>query len=228
MALEDKKIEFMKKFEQYSGSRFEVCYDIYLGLMNNDEADRIELLSYACNNFGIKDSDGSFSPRNSGVSKHDLDDLRKTYGQTVDTLLDTLVQKGITSSMPIDTFYHDIWHLIVQNPIFPSEKEKVFALYYVLIDPKIPYCPIASGLSMNNSEFRNIIDECYDAIRKVKFILAVDFPQKTMEASNLLDIILSQHDYNKQVVILSKIITELRQKDKEIIDALMKKLQGEE
>lgn len=55
------KLEFKEKFSKYSGSCFEICYDTYAGLMSNKEEDRIELLSYACNHFGITDSDGSFS-----------------------------------------------------------------------------------------------------------------------------------------------------------------------
>lgn len=60
MERNNRKSEFEQRFETYSGNRFEICYDIYTGLMSNDESDRIELLSYACKNFGIKDSEWLF------------------------------------------------------------------------------------------------------------------------------------------------------------------------
>ena len=79
MERNNRKSEFEQRFETYSGNRFEICYDIYTGLMSNDESDRIELLSYACKNFGIKDSDGSFSPCGSGISKSEISDLKDEY-----------------------------------------------------------------------------------------------------------------------------------------------------
>ncbi len=228
MEQNDIMLAFKQKFETYSGNRFEICYDIYTGLMSNDECNRIELLSYACSNFGIMDSDGSFSPCGSGISKNELNDLKDEYGQTVDTLLDTLLQKAIKANMSAEVFYENVWNLIIQNPIFSTVKEKTFALYYILIDARIPYYPINSGLEMGNSEFRELLDVCEDDIQKTRFVLAVDFPQKTMEASNLVDIILSQDDYKKQVIIMSRIVLELRDKNKKLLDTLLDKIKEDE
>lgn len=96
----------------------------------------------------------------------------------MDTLLDALLQKAIRVNMPTDLFYKNVWNLIIQNPIFGAEREKAFALYYILIDTRIPYYPISPGMEMNNSEFKTIIQDCEEAIKKAKFVLAVDFPQK--------------------------------------------------
>lgn len=222
------KLEFKEKFGTYSGSRFEICYDIYTGLMSNNEEDRIELLSYACNNFGITASDGSFSPCCSGISQSEVSDLRDEYGQAVDTLLDALLQKAIKANMSADEFYENVWKLIIQNPIFSTEKEKAFALYYTLIDARIPYYPISPGMEMNNSEFKALIEECEEAIQKARFVLAVDFPQKTMEASNLVDILLSQDDYKKQVVIMSRIVLELRDRNKKWLDSLLDRIREDD
>lgn len=225
---QDKKSDFFRKFKSYSGSSFEICYDIYRGIVSNDEKDHVELFSYACNNFGIEESDGSYTPCSSGISKNEIEALKKAYGQTVDTLLDTFVQKAIKESLSTEAFYESIWNLIVRNPIFPSEKEKAFALYYLLIDAKIPYFPIKPGLEMNNSEYRSILLDCRNDIQKAKFILAVDFPQKTMEASNLIDIILSRSDYKEQTAIMSKILMELRDNNKKLIDSLLDRIKEDD
>lgn len=222
------KLAFRKKFATYSGSRFEICYDIYTGLMSNKEEDRIELLIYACNHFGITASDGSFCPCGSGISQNEVSNLRDEYGQAVDTLLDALLQKAIKANMPADVFYENVWKLIIQNPIFSTEHEKAFALYYTLIDARIPYFPINPGMEMSNSEFKALIEKCEEAIQKARFVLAVDFPQKTMEASNLVDILLSQDDYRKQVVIMSRIILELRDRNKKLLDNLLDRIKEDD
>lgn len=224
MEQNDFMLKFQEKFETYSGSRFDICYDIYKDLASCKDENRVELLSYACNNFGIKDSDGSFTPQSSGISPSTIDDLRDEYGQTVDALLDSLLQKAIKNKMSTATFYENIWNIIIQNPIFSSETEKAFALYYILIDDKIPYFPIESGLEMENSEFKALIDECNESIQKARFVLAVDFPQKTMEASNLVDIILSQAEYKKQVIVMSRIVSDLRDKNRKLLDAILDKV----
>lgn len=221
-------IAFKKKFETYTGSRFEICYDIYTGLTCNNETDPVELFIYACNSFGIIPSDGSFSPSNSGISQNEIDELKDTYGETVDALLDAFLQRAIKANMPANDFYTNVWNLIIQNPIFPTDKEKVFALYYVLIDSRIPYYPINPGLEMNNVEYRAIVEKCKDDLNKVRFVLAVDFSQKTMEASNLLDILLAQSDYKVQTVIMSRIITELRDKNKKLLDTLLEKVKEDD
>lgn len=222
------KSEFKQKFGTYAGNRFEICYDIYTGLMSNDEEDRIELLSYACNHFSIADSDGSFTPCGSGISQNEIEGLKDEYGQTVDALLDAILQKAIKANLSAELFYENIWNLIIQNPIFSLESEKVFALYYILIDARIPYYPINLGMEMTNSEFRNLIEECKETIQKAKFVLAVDFPQKTMEASNLVDIILSQDDYKKRVVIMSKIVSELRNGNRGLLGGLLDRIKAED
>lgn len=224
MEQNDFKSTFKQKFEAYSGSRFEICYDIYRDLKSCQEQDRMELLSYACNNFGIKDSNGSYIPEPSGVSQSVIDALKDEYGQIVDALLDSLLQRAMKAEMPALEFYTNIWNLVVQNPIFSTDAEKAFALYYILIDDKIPYFPISTGLEMENSEFRSLIEECEESIQKAKFVLAVDFPQKTMEASNLIDIILSQNDYKKQVIVMSRIVSDLRNKNRKLLDAVLDKV----
>lgn len=219
---------FKDKFSRYSGSRIDVCFDIFTGIMSNSEEERVHLFTYACNNFGISDSDGSFVPPSSGISRSEMENLREMYGQTVDSLLDTLIQKSIKDDIDPELFYEKVWNLIIQNPIFTSNKEKAFALYYILIDTRIPYFQITPGLEMNNAEFKTIVEECKDDIQKAMFVLGVDFPQKTMEASNLLDILLSISDYRKRTVILSKIISELRDRNNQLIDSLLEKVKNED
>lgn len=45
-----------------------------------------------------------------------------------------------------------------------------------------------------------------------------------MEASNLVDIILSQDDYKKRVVVMSKIVLELRDRNKKLLNDIIDKI----
>ena len=83
-------------------------------------------------------------------------------------------------------------------------------------------------MEMSNSEFRELINVCEDDIQKARFVLAVDFPQKTMEASNLVDILLAQDDYKKQVVVMSRIVLELRDRNKKMLDSLLDKIKEDD
>ena len=45
-----------------------------------------------------------------------------------------------------------------------------------------------------------------------------------MEASNLVDIILSQTEYKKQVIVMSRIVSDLRDKNRKLLDAILDKV----
>ena len=49
-----------------------------------------------------------------------------------------------------------------------------------------------------------------------------------MEASNLVDILLAQDDYKKQVVVMSRIVLELRDRNKKMLDSLLDKIKEDD
>lgn len=210
------RLSLEDKFSKYSGNRFDVCYDIFLEIETAEDEERVALFAYACKNFEKGYTDRTYVPEHRSITQSTFDDLKKTCVPIYNVLMDTTIEKAVSSNMDEHSFYREVWYSIVHNSYFDSEEKKVFVLLNIFMDFRIPYYPIERGLSMSESEYGETVDECDDAIQKAFFILSVDFPQKTMEASNLLDVILAQDEYGKQVVVLSKIIQEIRQREAQL------------
>lgn len=217
--------ELNNRLSGYSGDNFDICADIMNFITTAPDELQPDLFAVACQKFGIVKSNKTYIVESSGISSAQQDKLEDTYGDIVNKLFETCLKRAIQKQVTDVELYKDIWNSIVSNPIFSLPEEKLFAAYYILIDRRIPYFVVSEGLSMENSDFQAIIADCSDDIRKIKFILALDFDQKTQEASNLLDIILNQDTYEKQTVLLARVVSELRREKNRLLEELKKMVQ---
>ena len=131
---------------------------------------------------------------------------------------------AVSKSISEEDFYSGLWHNIVNNSLFQKEEEKWFATYYILIDSRIPFFEVQKGLEMSNEGFGALIKECKKDIQKIKFIMSYEFDQKTMEASNILDVILAQDTYEKKTILISIVLSELRKQKDKLLELLKESL----
>lgn len=217
--------EITNRLFTYSGKEFDICSDI-MSYIDEAPADiQEQLFIIVCRHFGESDSTKpKYTVSPSKVSPERQNELEKMYGETVDSLIEVCIKRSLHNQLDADRFYADVWNSIVCNSLFTTQEDRIFAAYYVLIDKRIPFFTISEGLTMKNEEFRRLISDCKDSIQKIKFILALDFEQKTQEASNLLDVILNQDTYEKQAVLFARILAEVRKDGKELVSDLIKRL----
>lgn len=217
--------EFTERLSVYSGKQFDICSDIINYIEAAPTGIQEQLFIIACRHFGENDSaKPKYEVGPSEISPAKQDELKSLYGETVDSLIEVCIKRALRDQLDADSFYSAIWNSIVHNSLFAEQEERIFATYYVLIDKRIPFFTISEGLSMDNTDFRRLISDCKDSIQIIKFILALDFDQKTQEASNLLDVILNQDTYEKKVVLLANILTEVRKDGRELVSDLLKQL----
>lgn len=216
--------ELKNRFSTYSGNSFDICADIakYIDAAPSDIHG--DLFALACKSFNIVKSNRSYAAEPSGISKSKREEMKDIYGEIIDTLLATDIKIALKKGYSENEFYQTVWKNIVCNPLFSDEDQRVFTLYYVLIDKRVPFFTIAEGLEMENEDYRECLKECSEDVLKIKFILAVDFEQKTQEASNLLDVILKKDTYEKQVALLAKTIAELRFGSNRLLTELLEKI----
>ena len=223
----DRERKLHERLTQYVGDAFDICSDIYTYISESSEEERVHLFSLACREYGVIDSDGTLSVPISSVSNTRRDELKASYGKVIDALLDSSIRVAMNVKMDEDTFYKQLWENIVCNSLFSTEEERLFALYYIMIDKKIPYFTITNGLAMENKRYQSLMEDYESIIQKIKFILAVKFDQRTQEASNLLDILLAFDDYDVQVMLLSRIVAELRSDRRDVVSELLRKITQE-
>lgn len=183
MNLAECKIYIDKVLLEGDGEPFDICDYLYQGLVQLDILDQPTAFQYICELFGTVESSENFGIVPSKYrSKEDI--LRSQYGNLIDSLIELYIKQNVEES----NFYFSLWNNIVSSGLFIQEEERIFALYYVLIDKRIPYFRLdpASLYSLSNERFQQIRNNNIKAIQKIRFILKANFNQKTERASALL------------------------------------------
>ena len=216
--------ELKTRFSKYSGNSFNISTDVYIFIAVAPFEEQANLFKVACKCFAVDDSDYTLVVEDSGVTEEKKNELKSDCGETVNALLKNYLNKAVSKSISEEDFYSGLWHNIVNNSLFQKEEEKWFATYYILIDSRIPFFEVQKGLEMSNEGFGALIEECKKDIQKIKFIMSYEFEQKTMEASNILDVILAQDTYEKKTILISIVLSELRKQKDKLLELLKESL----
>ncbi len=190
-----------------SGSNINMVYAIYSVVRDANPEFRSALLRLAADNF-----DDSLRgrtkevPVEEAISRTELEKMEEQYGAVVDSMFKTLVGQNEEE----DTFYSKLW-AIVENPFFVDEPARVYALYNILIDKRIPYFKLDNGLKMSNEDFGQRLKVLRPKANKIRFILTRDFQQRTEQADLAFKEVLSPSDPTDRVVLFATLVSELRQ-----------------
>ena len=146
------------------------------------------------------------SPIKVKIDDSEYDHLKSIYGQTVNSILELQLNLGISRGWSSEDFYLNLWKSIKENELFANFKTQVFALYFILVDNKIPYHNIEKGQKMSETEYQQTCNELYDQIMKFKFINNLDFMQRSEKAASILNLINNMKTEKEKIVFLSRII----------------------
>ena len=140
-------------------------------------------------------------------SEEDSKHLEVQFGKLIDAMLDNTQSRNL----PDNEFYATLWNQIINCSYFITDDQRAFALYYIWIDKRIPYYHLSDGMHMSNEAYRKNTEELIDEIKKMRYILNASYlSQKTERASLVLDILEKVNTKEKQVVLLSQLIAELK------------------
>ena len=148
--------------------------------------------------------------------------LQKQYSAVVSSMLEQLLSKNLLE----DEFYQKIWEVITETPSFDDDNARIFALYYIWIDDRIPYFRLENGLTMSNNEFKELSQTILINIHKARFILRTPmFNQKTARASVLLKLLDEFSDKKQRAVLMAHIIAMLSDIDLEALKKFFDRLE---
>ncbi len=182
--------------------KLNICAGIYRMLIERPE-DAPEALQY------FLEASERIEPTNSKIaceyiSEATANSLKRQYAD----LVDALFEQQLSKNLPTLEFYQKIWEIVSTSPCFEDENARIFALYYIWIDARIPYFQLDNGISMSNKEFQEYSERMLRDIQKARFILKTNlFEQRTSRASVLLGLIESQKSDKEKSVLLSHILS---------------------
>ena len=168
-----------------------------------DTSVRSELLKYAAENFGARQSSKeiAFEPE---ISRNNLEELTSRLGGLVNEMLDVLLRDNES----VEVFYERLDE-ILHNPLLRKEQDQAFAFYWVLIDTRIPYFQLAEGLKMSNEDWRILAKKHRLQRAKIRFIVNSTFSQRSEEADLILKELDSSEPYDR-IYLMGAVLSEVR------------------
>lgn len=101
-------------------------------------------------------------------------------------------------------FYQKLWDLIESDGLIDSgESEKIYAWIFVWKDKLIPYYKTEGTVKMSNDQFQDYIEKLDSKINKIRFLLNIDFVQKTERSSSIMKVIESCNTIEEKSVLLA-------------------------
>jgi hypothetical protein len=186
------------------GSPINISYALLKTLESAHSEDQPALLRYIAEHFGITETSDEI-PIDVFITADELSALKTQYSKVVDSMFDMILQDRPSAVC----FYSALNSMIVHNSVFTDEKSRAFAMYWILIDKRIPYFELGQGLKLANEEWQAISRKLTLEKQKARFILASDFSQKSEEADLLLKELDSKED-QERVYLLGFILHLLR------------------
>lgn len=195
----DKYITLLKTWD---GEFEDLSFVLYSMLKEETEINRIQCFQLICENVGDIDSDRSVKIKPYFV-EGEVEKLKKLYGKYIDETINSVRKKVIYQKLTSNEFYSLLWNMIFENSMLTSDKERAFGLLWILADDGIPYYELGKPLSMENDEYKEIIENNRKSVDRIMYILSIPFEQKTEVASMILQE-LENKEYKVQAVLLSQ------------------------
>lgn len=199
----EKYIDLLKK---WTGEYEDLCYEMYQMLMKENECNRIQCFQLLCETFKTVTSDESLEI-DTYFDDGEIQQLEELYGNSVDEMIISIRKKADSKKLGKKEFYQRLWDTVINGSLLETEKEKAFGLLWIFADDGIPYFELDVALTMDNEEYKKIIDDNKELFEKIKYILLLPFEQKTEVASLILQEILELDDYKTQTVLLSQVMS---------------------
>ena len=129
-------------------------------------------------------------------------DYRDRYGKIVDGILEKILLQRKTP----DEFYEELWKSINSEIFFDTEQSRIFALYYVWIDARIPYYKLQDGLSIDKETYIETAKKISEKVRHARFILCCGLKQWTQVTSLLCELLDETENETEKAVLLASIL----------------------
>ena len=210
----------------YRGELIDLCLYFYNSVKDESYEQQVESFQVLCEEYGSIKSNETVVLKNT-ISERELDILTDQYGEYVNQVLNSLLKKSYNEGYSSHQFYHNLWAAFINGGIVTAEKEYAFAIYYIIIDKKIPYFVLEQGLRMDDQTFDNYMLVSQNVVAKLRFILNHGFTQKTEEASLIVQELTKLDTFEEQVIAMVAILSTMRDDQKRLKKFLDRIMDGQ-
>ena len=162
------KTKAVELLQAYFGKTINFSYEIVKQIEKTEMKNQAEVIQQICELFDDTESDASIELQDY-ISDKELEKLRINDGELVNQILESNLKKAYLIESCEEEFYMFLWSEMVHT--FSELKDRAFALYYIIIDRRIPYFSVRKGLKMSEEDFREYRRQNKNSIAKTKFVL---------------------------------------------------------
>lgn len=192
--------EIINLLQTLKGEKIDICGEIYRYIIETDEKPAEIMRFFLENSEDIESSEEKEASKL--FTDGELLDCKEKYGKIVNGILKKLLSER---KCPTE-FYEELWKEINVEQIFDSERSRIFALFYIWIDARIPYYQLPDGLSIEEETYREIMKKMSEKLRRARFILCYGLKEWTQVASLLCQILNEVDDEAEKAVLLAGIL----------------------
>ena len=211
MNTDELKLSIFDVISRMDGEPINKCYAIYSRIIEADSIEeQADLFKYACEVYGTKKSTKELKVP-CLINEEEEETLERNFGKYVNGVLDNFLRRNLSE---LD-FYSGLWNMIISDQyVLINENEKVFALYYIFIDKRIPYFQLGESVKMSNEEYKETSERLASKKCKIRFILSIPINSKTERAGYLLDLLDEYVEFPKERAVLMAYLVESLKKQR--------------
>jgi hypothetical protein len=203
--LEQEVLLIRSALEHTAGHRINSAGAIWELIEQSGEESKSILLQEAAENWDeYKGGGGVKVSETYQVLPDELEAYSRRMGDLADSVLASIVDENLTT----EEFYARLVE-VLENPIFPDTKAKVFAVYYMMIDPLLPYFQAKEFMPISNERYVEVQKEIRKHLKKINHFLSRKFEQRSMQAEAVLDAINELPTTEGRAVAMSLIVAVL-------------------
>jgi hypothetical protein len=136
-------------------------------------------------------------------SSEKIEKLTESMMRLVDGIISNLISEHFDEA----EFYQRLWKATFCNDeLFATADKKIFVLYVLAQDGRIPYYKLEPGLKMSDESFKEVVQQNEELLNKVNFALNCQYGQRTELGSILLRLMNSVEDEQARAVVLANIL----------------------
>lgn len=200
--MEEKMNKYIDILKTWNGELENLCFELYQMLIKENDEDRLHYFQMICEKIEDIDSDESLEIA-SYFEEGEIEQLKGIYGKYIDEVINAVRKKIDRQKLSVSDFYKTLWNTVFNDSMLTNEKEKAFGLLWIIADNGIPYYEIGTPISMENEDYKKIVDENKLSLERISYILSIPFEQRT-ESSSLILQELNEKDDITQAVLLSQ------------------------
>lgn len=209
-----KRDEYLALLSTAKGEVINTSFELFRIIATEEsEKDKIEAFQFICESIVESDSDESVEI-SEYYTKDDRLELANSIGIFVDSVLKFASQKAYRNCFSPTDFYELLWNMVFLDGSLNGEKEKGFALYWILIDRCIPYVSMEDKIDVSSEKAADFLTANPWLVHRISYLVNFPFGKRTKRSALIVQELEAVSSIEEKTILLAYALSEIDQINK--------------